>query len=113
VRRAVDCFGMDAMNQEGKPQADIILQNMVRVKGSRGGTVDATPYAESINSNITSPFTDFWNKGLCFQAGIVVPRDLAPQLPPLVASGRVSPSSVTFAVIQIRDAADHNGQDVE
>ncbi|KAI9045853.1 glutathione-independent formaldehyde dehydrogenase [Aspergillus affinis] len=115
VTRALDCVGMEAINTQGDIQEDIILQNMVGVVAQNGGlgqvgvymaqsSSAGAPLGDTIAQNITFPVTEFFGKHLRYEAGVVDPKVLAPQLVELIAAGRAHPSFISTASIRLEEA---------
>ncbi|GME26973.1 alcohol dehydrogenase [Neofusicoccum parvum] len=118
VRRAVDCVGMEAVNASGGLQEDVVVRHMVAVTGARGGVGQvgvfiaqddsaAAPFASSIDPNIGFPLSDFFTKGLSFQAGVVRPLERAAEMVELISSGKVDPSFIASAVIGVEEAPEY------
>ncbi|OJJ81288.1 glutathione-independent formaldehyde dehydrogenase [Aspergillus glaucus CBS 516.65] len=114
VTRAVDCVGMEAVNREGEIQENIVLENMIRVASSQGGigqigvfmtqsSSPGAPLGDTLSPNISFPITEFFGKHLRYEAGVVDPKLVAPELVQLIASGRASPSFITSRVIGIEE----------
>lgn len=114
VTRAVDCVGMEAVNREGEIQENIVLENMIRVASSQGGigqvgvfmtqsSSPGAPLGGTLSPNISFPITEFFGKHLRYEAGVVDPKLVAPELVQLIASGRASPSFITSRVIGIEE----------
>ncbi|KAF2457788.1 hypothetical protein BDY21DRAFT_302815 [Lineolata rhizophorae] len=118
VRRAVDCVGFEAVNADLELQENIIVHQMVAVTGFRGGVgqvgvwdsagnTTGTPYAATLSPNITFPMSDFFNKGLQFQAGPVDPKVVAPHLVELISNGVAHPSFIISSEISIEDVPEY------
>ncbi|KAF2138399.1 uncharacterized protein K452DRAFT_290985 [Aplosporella prunicola CBS 121167] len=118
VVRAVDCVGEEAVNAAGEPQQDIVLRNMVGVTRARGGigqigvymaqeASSGAPNAGDISPDISFPVSDFFGKGLGYRAGVVDPKELAPQLAELISAGRASPHFIETAAIGIEDVPEY------
>lgn len=112
VTRAVDCVGMEAVNARGESEEGIILRNMINVVAQNGGigqigvymrqeTSPAAPLGDSIPQNVPFAISDFFLKHLRYEAGIVDPKVLAPQLVELISAGRARPSFISTAEIRI------------
>lgn len=115
VTRAVDCVGMEAVNARGDSDEGIILRNMIDAVAQNGGigqigvymqqeTSPAAPLGDSIPQNVSFAISDFSLKHLKYEAGIVDPKVLAPQLVELVSAGRARPSFISTAEIRIDEA---------
>ena len=116
--RAVDCVGMEAVNGQGKSEQGVVLRNMVDVVDVNGGigligvymAQDSSPGAprgDHVSKEIGFPVTEFFNKGLRMQGGVVDPKIVAPELVELIASGRARPGFVATAVIAIEDVPEY------
>lgn len=114
VTRAVDCVGMEAVNSNGDIQENIVVENMVSVAATQGGigqvgvfmtqgSSPGAPRGDTLSPNISFPITDFFGKHLRYEAGVVDPKLVAPELVQLIASGRAHPSFITSAIIGIED----------
>ncbi|KAJ5623011.1 hypothetical protein N7490_011616 [Penicillium lividum] len=115
VTRAVDCVGMEAVNREGKIDENVVLGNMIRVVSSQGGigqigvfmtqpSSPGAPLGDTLSPNVSFPITEFFEKHLRYEAGVVDPKLAAPELVQLIASGRASPGFITSKVIGIEEA---------
>ena len=114
VTRAVDCVGMEAVNNNGDIQENIVTENMISVASTQGGigqvgvfmTQESSPGAplgNTLSPNFTFPITEFFGKHLRYEAGVVDPKLVASELVALIASGRARPSFITSAVIGIEE----------
>lgn len=114
VTRAVDCVGMEAVNSNRDIQENIVVENMVSATATQGGigqvgvfmtqgSSPGAPRGDTLSPNISFPITDFFGKHLRYEAGVVDPKLVAPELVQLIASGRAHPSFITSAVIGIED----------
>lgn len=115
VTRAVDCVGMEAVNRTGNIDENIVLENMVGVAATQGGlgqvgvymaqpSSPGAPLGDTLSPNVSFPITEFFGKHLRYEAGVVDPKVVAPELVQLIASGVASPSFITSEVIGIEDA---------
>ncbi|OJJ06529.1 hypothetical protein ASPVEDRAFT_328095 [Aspergillus versicolor CBS 583.65] len=115
VTRAVDCVGMEAVNRTGDIDENIVLENMVGVAASQGGlgqvgvymaqaSSPGAPLGDTLSPNVSFPITEFFGKHLRYEAGVVDPKVVAPELVQLIASGVASPSFITSEAIRIEDA---------
>ncbi|KAL5357897.1 hypothetical protein BJX96DRAFT_182370 [Aspergillus floccosus] len=115
ITRAVDCVGMEAVNRDGEIDEGIVTENMVSVAASHGGigqvgvymtqrNSPGAPLGDTLSPNISFPLTSFFEKHLRYEAGVVDPKLVAPELVELIASGRAHPSFITSAVIDIEEA---------
>ncbi|KAL4897043.1 hypothetical protein BDV59DRAFT_83842 [Aspergillus ambiguus] len=115
VTRAVDCVGMEAVNRDGIIDEGIVTENMVAVAAIQGGigqvgvymaqeSSPGAPLGDTLSPNISFPITDFFEKHLRYEAGVVDPKVVAPELVELIASGRAHPSFIASAVIDIEEA---------
>lgn len=115
VTRAVDCVGMEAVNSRGEVQEDIVINNLVRVVATNGGigqigvfmtqsTSAGAPLGSSLSPNISFPMTNFFEKHLRFESGVVDPKTVAQQLLDLLANDKAHPNFITSAEIGIEDA---------
>ncbi|EKG20943.1 Alcohol dehydrogenase superfamily zinc-containing [Macrophomina phaseolina MS6] len=118
VRRAADCVGAEALGADLQPHQNVIVHQMVAVTGVRGGigqvgimsaTADSpgTPLGHNLSPNITFPTSEFFNKGLSYRAGAVDPKELAPQLVELIATGKARPSFIVSREIGIEEAPEY------
>ncbi|KAF4537113.1 alcohol dehydrogenase [Lasiodiplodia theobromae] len=119
VRRAVDCVGMEAVDAQGQLDPAIVMRQMIAVTGAQGGVgqvgvwlaqnaTSAAPRAGLIDPDVSFPLSDFFGKGLRFQAGVVNPRERAPELVRLIEAGKASPASqIETAVIGIEEAPEY------
>ncbi|KAJ4171291.1 hypothetical protein NW754_015054 [Fusarium falciforme] len=94
-----------------KRSVDAVTQSnggvgVVGVYGSAPGTI-FPPGAPVISSNFTFPFDTFWAKGVSLRGGVVDPREVAPELVRLIASGQARPSFITSAEITIDEAPEY------
>lgn len=105
---------LEAVNSNGDIQENIVVKNIVSVAATQGGTGQVrvfmtqdsspgVPRGDTLAPNISFPITDFFRKHLRYQAGVVDPKLVAPELVQLVASGRAHLSFITSAVIGIED----------
>jgi threonine dehydrogenase-like Zn-dependent dehydrogenase len=115
VKRAVDCVGLEALNDRLEFDPSIIVRQMVNVTGFEGGLGQVGVHAyipgthaarqhPQLSADINFPATSFWTKSLQLQAGIVQPYRIASQLINLIASGAANTSFITTAVVDIEDA---------
>ncbi|KAH7129038.1 hypothetical protein EDB81DRAFT_764187 [Dactylonectria macrodidyma] len=118
VHRAVDCVGMEALNAQLQFEPPIVTQQMINVTNFEGGIgqvgvynyVPGAPVLQehpNISPTMDFPISDFWIKALKYQAGIVQPYRIAPDLVNLIASGRVNTTFITSAVINIEDGPEY------
>lgn len=118
VNRAVDCVGMEAVNWKGEREQGVVMRNMVDVVGEKGGiglvgvymAQDSSPGAprgDRVSKEIGFPVTEFFNKGLKMQGGVIDPKIVAPELVELIASGRARPGFVATAVIDIEEVPEY------
>ena len=118
VNRAVDCVGMEAVNGKGESEQGVVMRNMIDVVGEKGGigligvymAQDSSPGApkgDHVSKEIGFPVTEFFNKGLRMQGGVIDPKIVAPELVELIASGRARPGFVATAVIDIEDVPEY------
>lgn len=113
VTRAVDCVGMEAVNAQGELDEGVILRNMVQVVGQYGGIGQigvymaqasnsvGAPLAETIPQSISFAISDFFQKHLRYEAGVVDPKILAPKLVELISAGRARPGFISSAEIRL------------
>lgn len=59
---------------------------------------------------LSSPTSDFFNKGLRFQAGGVDPKELASQLVEPIATGKANPSAIVSSEVGIEDVVEYYGR---
>lgn len=115
VDRSVDCCGEECVNEQLKPQQNVIINDMVDVTISGGGLgiigvyaaqspALGRPEADKIKAAMGFPISNFFLKQQIMRAGVVNPMALAPQLVDLVKSGRVDLSWLVSRVISIEDA---------
>lgn len=118
VNRAVDCVGMEAVNWKGEGEQGVVMRNMVDVVGEKGGiglvgvymaqdSSTGAPRGDRVAKEIGFPVTEFFNKGLRMQGGVIDPKIVAPELVELIASGRARPGFVATAVIDIEDVPEY------
>ncbi|KZF23104.1 GroES-like protein [Xylona heveae TC161] len=118
VRRSVDCVGFEALNGSLEHQENEVIMNMVAVTATGGGigqvgvfsaSADSpgTPLGRTMSPTVQFPSSDFFNKGLRFQAGGVDPKHLAPQLVELIESGKARPSFIVSSIIDIAQAPEY------
>ncbi|GKZ26846.1 hypothetical protein AbraIFM66951_003561 [Aspergillus brasiliensis] len=118
VHRAVDCVGMEGLNAQLQFEPSIVTRQMVNVTGFEGGIgqigvynyVPGAPVLQEhpdISPNVDFPISDFWIKALKYQAGIVQPYRIAPDLINLIASERANTDFITSAVISIEDGPEY------
>ena len=118
VPRAVDCVGMEAVDQDGKLQEGIVLHQMIAVAAEHGGLGQVgiyhagkkshtIPRADVVRLDVPFPLSTFWTKGLSLKDGVVNPRVLAPQLAELIATGRAQPGFIRSATIGLEQAPEY------
>lgn len=118
VTRAVDCVGYEAENADLEIQPNYIIEAMVAVAAQRGGiggvgvfdskpTSAGIPLANTTQTHIEFPIVDFFNKGLTYGNGPVDPKEVAPYLAMLVASGKADTSFIISATIGIEEAPEY------
>ncbi|KAJ5769015.1 hypothetical protein N7520_003574 [Penicillium odoratum] len=98
---------MEFFNREGKIDENVMLGNMIRVVSSQGRIgqiVHLVHRLEILFPNVSFRITDFFGKHLRYEAGVVDPKLVAPELVQLIASGRASPGFITSKVIIIKEA---------
>ncbi|WAO88931.1 Putative Alcohol dehydrogenase [Fusarium falciforme] len=106
VKRSVDAVGFEALNAIFSTKRSNGGVGVVGVYGSAPGTI-FPPGAPVISSNFTFPFDTFWAKGVSLRGGVVDPREVAPELVRLIASGQARPSFITSAEITIDEAPEY------
>lgn len=104
VRRSVEAVGFEAVNVSGDVDPGITLRNMVNVTARQGGI--------GIVGLFNSTLADFsigeaYEKALSVMGGIVLPRQVASELVPLIASGQAHPSFIVSSVIDIGEAPEY------
>lgn len=115
AQRAVDCVGLEALNDKLAFDPSIIVRQMVNVTGFEGGlgqvgvhTYTPGTYAAQehppLSADINFPAISFWTKSLHMQAGIVQPYRITPQPINVVASGNANTSFIITAIINIDDS---------
>ncbi|KAJ3455820.1 hypothetical protein MRS44_017302 [Fusarium solani] len=113
--------GMEALNAQLQFEPPIVTQQMINVTNFEGGIgqvgvynyVPGAPILQehpNITPSMDFPISDFWIKALKYQAGIVQPYRIAPDLVNLIASGRVNTTFITSAVINIEDGPEYYGR---
>lgn len=118
VVRSVDCVGMEAVDVHGRADQGVVLRNMVAVTATRGGIGVAgvymaqersagAPLADRLSQSVEFPITEFFNKHLRMEGGVVDPKLVAPELVELIASGRARPEFIATAVIGIEDVTEY------
>ncbi|RDW62403.1 alcohol dehydrogenase-12 [Coleophoma cylindrospora] len=118
VMRAVDCVGMEAVNAQLETQQDLIINEMVAVTHLGGGIAQVgvtsaqtnsagAPLGDTFSPNVTFPMSDFFSKRLSFQSGPVDPKEIAPMLVDLIASGKAAPGFISSAQIGIEEAPEY------
>ncbi|ODM19381.1 hypothetical protein SI65_04365 [Aspergillus cristatus] len=88
----VAVFGAGATRNGGIGQIGVYMQQE---------TSPAAPLGDSIPQNVSFAISDFFLKHLRYEAGIVDPKVLAPQLVELISAGRARPSFISTAEIRI------------
>lgn len=115
VQRAVDCVGMEAVDEQGRRDPSVVIHNMQRVVARGGGLGQvgvyeaqnntlAAPLSSEISPDVAIDLSSWFQQGLSFRTGIVDPKALAPHLLSLLQQKRLDPNFLTTAVISIEDA---------
>ena len=119
VTRALDAVGFEAVNATGQREDGIVVANLIRVAGYGGGIAivgvysggeDSTvgaPYAGRLPATIPVSIASLWGKALTVGSGIALPLRVNDALLNLIASGKVSPSFVVSAEINIEQAPEY------
>lgn len=118
ARHAVDCVGMEAMDEQGRRDPSIVTDDMQRVVARGGGlgqvdiyeaqnNTQAAPFASEINPDVAIDLSSWFKQGLSFSTGIVDPIVLAPHLLGLIQQKRLVIDFLATAVISIEDAPEY------
>ncbi|KAK5069114.1 hypothetical protein LTR64_008784 [Lithohypha guttulata] len=104
VRRGVEAVGYEAVNSTGQVDAGITLQQLLNVTAPEGGIGIVGLFPNSLpNFDIGQA----WQKTLTIDGGVVLPLQIASEIVPLVASGRLRPSLIVSSIIDIEDAPEY------
>ncbi len=104
VRRSVEAVGYEAENATGQIDASITLRQALNVTAPRGGIGIVGLFNEGLNDfDIGQAF----EKSIAVDGGIVLPLQVAPELVPLIRSGRATPSFIVSSIIDIEEAPEY------
>lgn len=106
VRRSCDCVGYECLNEQLKPQENIVLTNCIKVTEPTGGigltglypptTLPSrgAPLLTGKEGTFPVPIGLMWAKALSMGTGTVELRKLQPLLKDLIESGKAKPSFI-------------------
>jgi len=118
IMRCVDAVGMEAINANGTMQQNIVISQIIDLVALSGGigqvgvylaqnNTTLAPYAEQISPHVQFPLSDFFRKGLHYEATTADPEDVSAELVNLISRGAAHPGFVGSASISIEEVPEY------
>lgn len=106
VTRVVDCVGWEAEDAQGNVNSSIVLHQAGQVVAPQGGIGVVGVYGSG-NQTQTVDLRPLFMGGFSVRGGVSAPLDLGTEMLNLIAAGKVHPSSIVSAVINIEQAPEY------
>ncbi len=116
--RCVDAVGMEAINANGTMQQNIVISQIIDLVALSGGigqvgvylaqnNTTLAPYAEQISPHVQFSLSEFFRKGLHYEATTADPEDVAGELVNMISRGAAHPGFVGSASISIEEVPEY------
>lgn len=106
VTRVVDCVGWEAEDAQGNVNSSIVLHQAGRVVAPRGGIGVVGVYGAGDQAQAVD-LRPLFMGGFSVRGGVSAPLGLGTEMLNLIAAGKVRPSSIVSAVIDIEQAPEY------
>lgn len=106
VTRVVDCVGYEAEDAQGNVNSSIVLHQAGQVVAPQGGIGVVGVYGNGDQAQTVDLKTLFMG-GFSVRGGVSVPLNLGTEMLNLVTAGKIHPSSIVSAVIDIEEAPEY------
>lgn len=106
ITRVVDCVGFEAEDAQGNVNSSIVLRQAGQVVAPQGGIGVVGVYGNG-NQTQTVDVRNLFTRGFSVRGGISSPLSLGTEMLNLIAAGKVRPSSIVSATINIEQAPEY------